>query len=211
MDAKLRRRNRVLLVSLLGLVAGMVGLAYASAPLYSLFCQVTGFGGTTQRAGAAPGTVVERTVTVRFNADVNRALPWSFRPEQTAVTVKLGETALAAYRAENRGERPVAGTAVYNVTPEKAGRYFNKIECFCFTEQILDPGQAVDMPVAFFVDPAMAGDPAMEDVTTITLSYTFFRARNSDAAVAQHATSRAGESPGDTIRQTDNRPRRAQP
>ncbi|MBP2310891.1 cytochrome c oxidase assembly protein [Azospirillum soli] len=185
MTEKLRRRNRLFLIGLLGLVAGMTGLAYASAPLYSLFCQVTGFGGTTQRASAAPAQVVERTITVRFNSDVNNALPWSFRPEQRALTVKLGETGLAAYRAENRGSKPTVGTASYNVTPDKAGRYFNKIECFCFTEQVLEPGQAVDMPVAFFVDPALAADPAMEDVTTITLSYTFFRAKDEGAVLAQ--------------------------
>jgi len=193
MNDKLRRRNRVIMISLFGLVAGMIGLAYASAPLYALFCQMTGFGGTTQRAEAAPSAVVERTITVRFNSDVNRALPWSFRPEQRALRVKLGEMGLASYRAENRGDRPTVGTAMYNVTPDKAGRYFNKIECFCFTEQVLHPGQAVDMPVAFFVDPAMADDPAMEDVTTITLSYTFFRAKDESAVLAQQANQQQGK------------------
>lgn len=184
---RLKRRNRVVLSALFGVVFGMVGLAYASAPLYSLFCAVTGFGGTTMRADAAPDRTVERRITVRFNADVNTALPWRFKPEQTALSVKLGETGLAAYRAENRGDRPTVGTATYNVTPEKAGKYFNKLECFCFTEQILHPGQAVDMPVAFFVDPAMNNDPSMEDVTTITLSYTFFRAKDGEAKLAHQA------------------------
>ncbi|WP_448203334.1 cytochrome c oxidase assembly protein [Azospirillum sp. sgz302134] len=187
MDDKIRRRNSLIGIALFGLVAGMVGLAFASAPLYSLFCQVTGFGGTTQRAKAAPTKVVDRTVTIRFNSDVNDALPWSFRPEQREVKVKLGETGLANYRAESRAAKPTVGTAVYNVTPDKAGIYFNKIQCFCFDEQVLEPGQAVDMPVAFFVDPALADDPNMEDVTTITLSYTFFRAKDESQVLAQHA------------------------
>jgi cytochrome c oxidase assembly protein subunit 11 len=187
MDDKLRRRNRLVMVSLFGLVAGMVGLAYASVPLYDLFCKVTGFGGTTQRAEVAPTTILDRKITVRFNADVDNKLPWAFRPEQKEITLKLGETGLAAYRAENRTANATVGTASFNVTPDKAGQYFNKIECFCFTEQVLQGGQAVDMPVAFFVDPAMAQDRNMEDVTTITLSYTFFRALDSEAVLAQRA------------------------
>lgn len=172
---------------LFALVLAMVGLAFASAPLYSLFCRVTGFGGTTQRAQAAPGPVAGRAVTVRFNADVNGGLPWSFRPDQHDVTLALGEQGFASYSVENRGATPVTGTAVFNVTPDKAGIYFNKIECFCFTEQTLEPGQRVDMPVVFFVDPAMARDPDMGDVSTITLSYTFFRATRQQAARQQTA------------------------
>lgn len=187
MDEKTRRRNRTVLLSLLGLVVGMTGLAYASVPLYSLFCQVTGYGGTTQRAEAGSTAVLERTIKVRFNADVNRSLDWSFHPNQREVTLKVGETYLASYNARNQGREPVVGTAVYNVTPAKAGAYFNKIQCFCFTEQVLQPGQDVDMPVAFFVDPAIADDPNMEDVGTITLSYTFYRAKDSDAVLAQTA------------------------
>lgn len=194
MDERVQRRNRVFLIGLLALAFGMIGLAYASVPLYSLFCQVTGFGGTTQRASAAPGTVLDRVVTVRFNADVNAGLPWSFRPNQREVKVKLGETALVSYRAENRSKEPLVGTAVFNVTPEKTGAYFNKIECFCFTEQVLNPGDGVDMPVAFFVDPALASDPNLEDVTTITLSYTFYRARNGAASSTRERTAaRPGE------------------
>jgi cytochrome c oxidase assembly protein subunit 11 len=194
MDKGVHRRNRTMLISLLALAFGMIGLAYASVPLYSLFCQVTGFGGTTQRASAAPGTVLDRVVTVRFNADVNSGLPWSFRPNQREVKVRLGETALVSYRAENRSKEPVTGTAVFNVTPEKTGAYFNKIECFCFTEQVLNPGEGVDMPVAFFVDPALASDPNLEDVTTITLSYTFYRARNGVASSTRERTAaRPGE------------------
>ncbi len=186
-DDRLRRRNRRVLGSLFGLVLGMIGLTYASVPLYSLFCAVTGFGGTTQRAEAAAARVVDRKIAVRFNADTNSALPWSFKPEQRELVLKLGETGFAAYRAENRGAKPTVGTAVYNVTPDKAGAYFNKMQCFCFTEQILEPGQVADMPVVFFVDPSMADDPNMDDVTTITLSYTFFRAKDGEARLAQQA------------------------
>ncbi|HYD30125.1 MAG TPA: cytochrome c oxidase assembly protein [Azospirillaceae bacterium] len=180
MTPDLRRRNAVVLLSLVAVVAGMVGLSFAAVPLYSLFCRVTGYGGTTQRAEAAASRVLDRTVTVRFNADVNGDLPWGFQPQQLDMTVRLGETALAFYRAENRSARPVTGTAVFNVTPDKAGPYFSKIACFCFTEQHLEPGQAVDMPVTFFVDPKMADDPGMDDVTSITLSYTFFRVKQKE-------------------------------
>ncbi len=166
MNDKLRRRNLVILTSLFGLVFGMIGLTYASSPLYSLFCSVTGFGGTTQRAAAAAARTLDRKVTVRFNADTHMNLPWAFRPEQKDLVLKLGETGLAAYRAENKSGKPTVGTAVYDVTPDKVGQYFNKIECFCFSEQVLQPGQSVDMPVAFFVDPAMNDDPNMDDVTT---------------------------------------------
>ncbi|MCW2236484.1 cytochrome c oxidase assembly protein [Azospirillum canadense] len=198
MNDKIRRRNRLFGIALFGLVAGMVGLAFASAPLYSLFCRVTGFGGTTQRAEAASTRIVDRTITIRFNSDVNDALPWNFRPEQREVKVKLGETGLANYRAENRSAKPTVGTAVYNVTPDKAGIYFNKIQCFCFNEQVLEPGQQVDMPVAFFVDPALADDPNMEDVSTITLSYTFFRANDEKQVLAQHTAKPEGAKPQGT-------------
>ena len=178
MDERIRRRNRTMLFSLLALAGGMIGLAYASVPLYQLFCQVTGYGGTTQRAEAAPGTVLEREVVVRFNADVNSGLPWSFRPNQREVRVKLGETALVSYRAENRGKEPVTGTAVFNVTPEKTGAYFNKIECFCFTEQTLQPGETVDMPIVFFVDPELDQNHELATIKEITLSYTFYASDN---------------------------------
>lgn len=187
MNDTLRRRNLTILSSLFALVFAMIGLSYASVPLYSLFCSATGFGGTTQRAAAAAAKVVDRKITIRFNADTHMNLPWNFHPEQKELVLNLGETGLAAFRAENRSARPTVGTAVYNVTPDKIGQYFNKIECFCFSEQVLQPGQSVDMPVSFFVDPAMNDDPNMEDVTTVTLSYTFFRATDSDAVLAQQA------------------------
>lgn len=157
-------------------VAGMVGLTFAAVPLYRMFCQVTGWGGTTQQAEAAPAEISDAVVTVRFNADVAKGLPWVFRPLQDQVTVRLGESALAFYVAENRSDRPIVGTAAYNVTPTKVGSYFSKIECFCFTEQVLAPGQRVEMPVSFYVEPALADDRKVNEVRTITLSYTFFDA-----------------------------------
>jgi cytochrome c oxidase assembly protein subunit 11 len=176
-------RNLRTSLALAAVVLGMVALAFASVPLYRIFCEVTGFGGTPQRveASAAPAAVSEREVTVRFNADVSSGLPWSFQPVQRAIKVKVGEQALAFYRATNHADRPVTGTATFNVTPDKAGAYFDKIECFCFAEQTLEPGQTVDMPVTFYVDPAMLQDRGLDDVDTITLSYTFFRAAD-DAA-----------------------------
>jgi len=186
-----RRPSNARVATSLGLlVAGMVGLSFAAVPLYDLFCRVTGYGGTTQVADGYADRVVDRKITIRFNADVNDSLPWGFRPEAVAMTVNLGQSALTSYRAENRGADPVVGTATYNVTPAKAGIYFNKLECFCFTEQVLTPRQSVDMPVYFFVDPAMADDPNMDDVDTITLSYTFFRAP--DQTLATQAVSGTG-------------------
>jgi cytochrome c oxidase assembly protein subunit 11 len=173
---KTKGQNRKILFSCVFVVGAMVGLAYASVPLYKLFCQVTGFGGTTQVATEAPVAVSERTIKVRFNADVNSGLQWQFKPEQREITVHLGEDNLAYYVAENMSVKPVTGQAVYNVTPLKAGQYFNKIACFCFDEQTLEPGQRVDMPVSFYVDPAIAEDINTQDVKTITLSYTFFKA-----------------------------------
>lgn len=192
------RRNRVVAGSIVGVVFGMTALSFAAVPLYDLFCRTTGYGGTTQRADRGAGRVVDRPIIVRLNADTAPNLPWRFSPEQPQVSLKLGETAFVAYRAENRSLRPVTGTAVYNVTPEKAGRYFSKIECFCFGEQVLEPGQAVDMPVSFYVDPAMADDRSMDDVGTITLSYTFFRARSKelDGAVERF---QSGEAKPETV------------
>jgi cytochrome c oxidase assembly protein subunit 11 len=180
--------NGALAVLLAGVVAAFVGLAYASVPLYRMFCQVTGYGGTTQVAEAAPAAVGTRKVTVRFNADVNRDLPWGFQPVQREMTVAVGEQSLAFFQATNRSSRPITGTATFNVTPMKAGAYFDKIQCFCFSEQTLAAGQTVDMPVSFFVDPSIAQDPDMDDVSTITLSYTFFRAADDGAAQAARAT-----------------------
>ena len=170
----LRAKNRAVALALVGILAVMGGLTYKSAEIYVWFCRVSGFGGTTQVAAKAPGRVLERTMTIRFNADIAPDLPWRFAPAAPAVTVKVGEETLAFYRATNSGAASVTGTATFNVVPDKAGPYFSKIECFCFREQTLAPGESVELPVSFFVDPAIADDRGLDDVEVITLSYTFF-------------------------------------
>jgi len=184
---EMTRKNARVGLSVLAIVVGMVTLAYASVPLYDLFCRVTGFGGTTQTAESLPGTVLDRTVTIKFNAETNRNLPWNFRPEQREIEVQLGQRGITAYSATNIQSTPTTGTAVYNVTPLKAGKYFHKIQCFCFDEQTLGPKERMDMPVLFFVDPAMNDDPSMDDVESITLSYTFFRAETEELDQALEA------------------------
>ncbi len=193
-----RRRNRRIAALLVTVPLAMGALAWASAPLYRLFCQVTGFGGTPGTAAEAPQAAADApSIEIRFNADIAPDLDWRFGPVERAVTVRLGEPALAFYRAENLGDEPVTGAAVFNVTPLKAGAYFSKIDCFCFTEQRLGPGESADMPVSFFVDPEIATDPNVRDVGTITLSYTFFRSDEEppgDAATEkQQADAAAGE------------------
>ncbi|MEZ5647818.1 MAG: cytochrome c oxidase assembly protein [Alphaproteobacteria bacterium] len=178
----LNAHNRSLLFLGFSVVVLMVGLSYASVPLYRLFCQVTGYGGTTQRAAAAPHESTSlRSFEIRFNADISPDLPWSFYPAQGPVTVKLGEETLIHYRARNNGNKPIVGTAVFNVTPDKVGRYFDKVQCFCFSEQRLEPGQEADLPVSFFIDPTLAKDASLNDIKTITLSYTFFPAKDSSS------------------------------
>lgn len=157
-----------------GVAMGMVGVAYAAVPLYQIFCQVTGFGGTTQRADASPDQILDQKITVTFDANVNSSLNWEFKPVQHSQTIRIGEQSLAFYKVVNSSTEPVTGTATFNVTPVGAGAYFSKIECFCFTEQTLKPGETVDMPVSYFVDPDIVNDPDMKSVTTITLSYTFY-------------------------------------
>jgi len=179
-------RNRRTALALGGLVVGMVALAYASVPLYQLFCQVTGYGGVPKVATAAPATISERKISVRFDANTNPQLPWRFKPVLPEITVRLGEPTLVFYEAKNLSREALTGTALFNVTPVKVGQYFSKIDCFCFTEQTLTPGQVMDMPVEFFVDPEIYNDPNTKDVTTITLSYTFYPAepdeKSADAA-----------------------------
>jgi cytochrome c oxidase assembly protein subunit 11 len=170
---KMSRNARVVLMSA-ATVAVMVGLTYASVPLYRLFCQVTGFGGTVQRAEAAPKQVLDKSVSIRFDANTSGKLDWTFHPVQSAVKVKFGEQIMAHYEAVNRSNQTLTGSAVFNVSPPQAGAYFNKIQCFCFTEQTLKPGEKVDMPVVFFVDPDMLKDPDAVGVDEITLSYTFY-------------------------------------
>lgn len=180
------RANRRVGFTVAGVAVGMIALAFASAPLYRLFCQVTGYGGTTQRAATAPAELGTRTVTVRFNADVaSQDLGWEFKPAQAAIRTVTGEEHLAFYKVRNTGTVPTIGVATFNVTPHKAGPYFQKIACFCFTDQELKPGESMDMPVSFFVDPAIEKDPNLRDVTTITLSYTFFRAKDEKARLSQ--------------------------
>ena len=175
------KQKTLLLVA--SVVFFMGALSYASVPLYKLFCQVTGYGGTTQVAQNLSDKVIDRSVTIRFDANVNPALDWKFVPAQKSIELSVGENALAFYRAENTGSAPVVGTATFNVTPDKAGIYFNKVECFCFQEQLLAPNQVIDMPVSFFIDPDMMNDPNLDDVTTITLSYTFFRSHTQSGAI----------------------------
>ena len=158
----------------LGLVAGMVGLSYAAVPLYQIFCQVTGFGGTTQRVESYAERVLDRPMKIQFDANTNSALAWDFAPAQRQVTLKIGEKGLAFYRATNTSDRELTGTATFNVSPTTAGAYFSKVECFCFTEQTLKPGETVDMPVMFFIDPDIEHDEDLNALKTITLSYTFY-------------------------------------
>ena len=168
-------KNAALAAVLVSVAAGMVGLSFAAVPLYRIFCQVTGYGGTTQRAVAGSERTAERHVVVRFDGNVS-GLPWTFRPEVPQVELQLGETALVKFVAENTSGNVTAGTATFNVQPDIAGYYFNKIECFCFIEQELKGGEQVEMPVQFFVSPDFADDRELASVRTITLSYTFFPA-----------------------------------
>jgi cytochrome c oxidase assembly protein subunit 11 len=183
-----RGRKQATLAGLLVVVAGMLGLVSYSETLYRLFCQETGFGGTTRVAQGPASRVLDRVVTVRFNADTAPDLPWTFRPAQKEISVRLGERALAFFTATNHSSRAVTGQATYNVTPSKAGPYFNKIQCFCFDEQTLQAGQTVEMPVSFFVDPDIAADRNTGDVGAIILSYTFFRAADDGKADIKRLT-----------------------
>ncbi len=168
-----KKSTRLALV-LVSAAAGMLGLAYASVPLYDLFCRVTGYGGTTQQADMAPDVILDRKMTVEFDSNTGKNMPWRFKPVKRSVTLKVGQTGIAFYEAYNPTDKTITGTAAFNVTPQKVGQYFTKIDCFCFTEQTLKPGERVDMPVTFFVDPEIDQDPNAKEVETITLSYTFF-------------------------------------
>ncbi|OCT77220.1 cytochrome c oxidase assembly protein COX11, mitochondrial [Xenopus laevis] len=177
-----RSRNKTVLTYVAATVVGMVGMSYAAVPLYRLYCQASGLGGTAVAGHSseqieAMEPVKGRVIKVTFNADVHASLHWNFRPQQSEIYLVPGETALAFYRARNSTENPVIGISTYNVVPYEAGQYFNKIQCFCFEEQRLNPHEEVDMPVFFFIDPEFAEDPRMARVDTITLSYTFFEAK----------------------------------
>ncbi|XP_050377439.1 cytochrome c oxidase assembly protein COX11, mitochondrial-like [Argentina anserina] len=183
-QAATQEKSRKTLVYLMGLVFAMVAASYAAVPLYRRFCQATGYGGTIQRREsveqkiarhAKDGTVTKREIVVQFNADVADGMQWKFIPTQREVRVKPGESALAFYTAENRSSTPIVGVSTYNVTPMKAAVYFNKIQCFCFEEQRLLPGEQIDMPVFFYIDPEFETDPRMDGINNIILSYTFFK------------------------------------
>lgn len=167
-------KMQIVPVLLAGLVVGMVGLSYAAVPLYKVFCQVTGYGGTTQVADLAPAQPLERMITVRFDANVAPGMGWAFKPKSAPQKQHIGEPTLAKYTARNLSDHAITGQATFNVAPAKAGLYFSKIACFCFTEQTLNPGEEVDMPVTYFIDPEIVNDPDLQGLDTITLSYTFF-------------------------------------
>jgi cytochrome c oxidase assembly protein subunit 11 len=186
------RRHTVMALSLAGLVAAMVGLSFAAVPLYRIFCQATGYNGTPQRADKGADQVLDRTITDRFDGNVDPALPWRFAPEQRTMEVKIGETALAFFKATNETKGPVTGTAVFNVTPEQVGLYFTQIQCFCFTEQTLAAGASADMPVTFFVDPKIVEDEDTKNITEITLSYTFYRTDKASGVAAAPAAGKSG-------------------
>ncbi len=191
--ATLDDRNRRTMLLAFGAALAMLGLGYAAVPLYDLFCRATGFGGTTQVASEAEASAAERmaasaggrSFSIRFDANTARDMPWDFRPTQVTDTVSIGQRDMATYIARNNSDEPITGTATFNVEPEQAGRYFNKIQCFCFTEQTLQPGQEIRMPVLYFVDPAVLDDENMQDVEQITLSYTFHRAIENDEQTEQ--------------------------
>lgn len=181
LEGATRRNRKVAAIAASGALA-MLGLGYASVPLYRMFCQATGFNGTTQRATAAQAASVKSTarpITIRFDGNVTKGMPWEFRPEQVTQDGHIGERKMAFFIARNTSNRPIVGRAIYNVTPEQTGAYFHKIQCFCFNEQRLEPGEQVRMPVIYYVDPDMLNDPNAKDVGEITLSYTFTEAADS--------------------------------
>jgi cytochrome c oxidase assembly protein subunit 11 len=194
--------NRRIAFALLLLTAGMIGLSFAAVPLYRIFCQVTGYGGTTQRADGPADRVLDRVMSVRFDANVASELNWSFQPVQNKLELKIGENALAFYKAVNLGDQPLTGTATFNVTPEIAGSYFVKVECFCFAEQTLKAGQQADMPVSFYIDPAIMDDPDARDVEEITLSYTFFRVEKAEDAARMRPAGGAATRPFEKVKRS---------
>lgn len=168
-------KNTKFLFAILGFVAFMVGVSFAAVPLYDAFCRATGFGGTPQQADQNLSQMSERRIKIHFNTDTQKNIPWQFGPEVRQVTVNVGQNGFINFKAKNTTTRTITGTAIYNVTPLKVGKYFVKTQCFCFEEQTLNPGQSVNMPVVFYVDPAIEDDPTMDDISVITLSYSFFR------------------------------------
>ena len=206
-DEHKQRTNVRIAVACLAFFSGMIGLAYASVPLYELFCRVTGYGGTTQVAELAPIEVLDQKITVRFDSNTGSGLGWDFAPGERQVEIKIGEVTQVAYQARNW--RPVAstGSATFNVTPQAAGVYFNKMECFCFTETTLQSGEEMDMPVVFFIDPAIVDSKELKDITTITLSYTFFQVDDpvAETAAAPIETETPALAPGAASLTIDDR------
>lgn len=194
----IRKKNQKTLTTILLVVFGMVGLSFAAVPAYRMFCQLTGFGGTTMVSESAPpeSEILDRTVTVKFNTDVGRNMLWAFHADDRQIDIRLGQQGMMAFTAENRDRLPVTGTAIYNVTPPKAGKYFHKTQCFCFGAQTLNPGEKATYPVVFYIDPAMDKDPNMVDVKTITLSYTFFPSGTPELESAMEDFYTQGETAG---------------
>jgi len=193
-EAEKARSNKLLAMVLAGFVGFMLAMSFAAVPLYRAFCAATGYAGTPQRASAAPARALPDEVVVRFDANVSPGLRWTFEPVQTSLTVHIGENKLAFFRASNLSNETITGSATFNVSPDYMGQYFTKIQCFCFTEQTLKPGETVEMPVSFFIDPAMLNDNSAREVRDMTLSYTFYKVKSLASAPA--AKSAGGPSDG---------------
>jgi cytochrome c oxidase assembly protein subunit 11 len=194
---KKNNANRVVAGVCVAFFGGMIGMAYAAVPLYAMFCQVTGYGGTTQRTTQYADKVLDREVTIRFDANT-AGIPWKFQPVARSIKIKIGETAQAHYTATNTFDRPITGRATFNVSPPLAGGYFNKVECFCFTDTTLQPGETLDMPVVFYVDPAIVDLPEMKDLRTITLSYTMFPVEDANKPLASAPAASKSKTISDT-------------
>ena len=185
-EPKSTLRRDMMVASVCGVVvAAMIGLSYASVPFYNWFCRTTGYGGTTQVSEKAPDQVLGRTIAIRFDSNVAPGLPWKFEPEENEIKVRIGEVTTAHYKVTNMAAREITAQAGYNVSPPQVGGYFNKINCFCFTQQTMKPGETREMTVVFYVDPSIAKDSDQDDLSTITLSYTFYRIPNPEKPVAQ--------------------------
>ncbi|TKT81145.1 cytochrome c oxidase assembly protein [Aquamicrobium sp. LC103] len=197
-DSHKQRSNRTVALACGAFFVGMIGMAYAAVPLYQIFCQVTGYGGTTQRVEQYSETILDRDITIRFDANTSGGLPWDFKPQAREMTIKIGETVQANYQAKNTFSRPTSGRASFNVTPDLAGAYFMKVECFCFTDTELKPGESMDMPVVFYVDPEILNVPELKNIKTITLSYTFFPLAGSEPVAAVKKNGGTSEPVADT-------------
>jgi cytochrome c oxidase assembly protein subunit 11 len=190
-ESRYRRRHRRVALIFFGIAACMVGLSFAAVPLYRLFCAATGYGGTIQVAHVAPSAPGKRVLTVRFDANVAPGLPWQFAPETPSVSLRTGETKTVFYKVTNTADRPISAVAAYNVSPDQAGGYFDKLACFCFSEQTLNAHETAEWPVVFFLDPALEQDGTMKDVGAITLSYTFFASKNAPGKAPDKAPDKA--------------------